>query len=299
MSMIRERTCVSSNDVSRDIPERIFSADVRVSYGPMEIGIQVNGTERGVRKSCEDVDKKARLLLDDVKRFHPLLKLRGEELRVKSRWPRVVQRMVEAVQVVSAETLTPMAAVAGAISDELLLDLQDAADGFLTKVLVNNGGDMALFSPDEPVRVGIRGAVPEGMSMREVLISEVDEPYGLATSGWRGRSFSQGIADAVVVAADSGALADAAATFVGNYVKEEGHGRVRRRKASELDPMTDIPNLMVTVSCDQLSEGEKLTALENGGAMASSLLGRGIIWGAGIYLQGESMELSKGVINFK
>ncbi len=297
--MIRERAGISPREVSGKIPEEASSAKVQVSYGPMEIGIQVSGPGKIVRKSCGEVRKKARLLLGDVERFYPLMKLRGEELKVKPRWPRVVRRMVRAVQLVSGKTLTPMAAVAGAISDELLLDLREAAGGFLTKILVNNGGDMALFSPGEPVRVGIRGVAPEGMSMREVLIPEMDEPYGLATSGWRGRSFSRGVADAVVVVAPDGAVADAAATHIGNFVTDESIRGVRHCRASELDPMTDIPDSMVTVSCGRLSEDEKHAALENGGAMASSLLDRGIIWGAGIYLQGKSAELSKGVINFK
>jgi len=279
--------------ISREAPGKICSAQIRFSYGPMEIGVQVAGEAETVRESCEAVPRIARSLLEYVKTFQPLLRMKAQELTVKPRWPRVVRKMIGAVQTVSEETLTPMAAVAGAISDELLLNLREAAGNGLVRILVNNGGDMALFSPREPVRTGIRGAAISGHSMREMIVSPVDVPYGVATSGWRGRSFSQGIADAVVVVAPSGAVADAAATHIGNCVMNDTIDEVEQCKASELDPMTDIPDLQVTVSCGRLTEGKKKKALKNGRDMAQLLMDRGIIWGAGIYLQGREMEAAK------
>ncbi len=63
---------------------------------------------------------------------------------------------------------------------------------------------------------------------------------GIATSGWRGRSFSLGIADAVTVLADSAAMADAAATIIANAVDLPGHPAVERKPARDLAPDNDL-----------------------------------------------------------
>ena len=52
---------------------------------------------------------------------------------------------------------------------------------------------------------------------------------GIATSGWRGRSFSLGIADAVTVLAATAAEADAAATVIANAVDLPGHPAIDTR----------------------------------------------------------------------
>ena len=63
---------------------------------------------------------------------------------------------------------------------------------------------------------------------------------GVATSGWRGRSFSLGIADAVTVLAATAAAADAAATIIANAVDLPGHPAIARRPASELEDDSDL-----------------------------------------------------------
>ena len=69
---------------------------------------------------------------------------------------------------------------------------------------------------------------------------------GVATSGWRGRSFSLGIADAVTVLARSGAEADAAATLIANAVDLPGHPAIKRMPARELAPDSDLGDRLVT-----------------------------------------------------
>src|SRR5690606_41231750 len=69
-----------------------------------------------------------------------------------------------------------------------------------------------------------------------IRIRAEDEVRGVATSGWRGRSFSLGIADAVTVLARTGAEADAAATLIANAVDLPGHPAIKRRPARELAP---------------------------------------------------------------
>ena len=261
------------------------TAHIQVSEGPMELGVQIEGERETVQALCKQVPEIARNLLSEVSAFQPLLRLKGCELTVKARWPQVIQRMIQAVQYVDAETLTPMAAVAGAISDEVLTRILEGSGEQVAKVIVNNGGDMAVYSHHMPVRIGIRGV---GMpNCEKMVIPEKEVPYGVATSGWRGRSFSQGIADAVVVVAPCGAVADAAATHIGNQIKDEKLRTVRQRRAFELDPETDIPDLQVTVSCGSLKRSEKLQALKNGLKAAKSLFEKGLISKVALYLQGE------------
>lgn len=260
------------------------TAHIQVSEGPMELGVQLEGEGETVRALCEQVPGIARDLLSEVSAFQPLLRLKGCELTVKARWPQVIQRMIQAVQRVDAESLTPMAAVAGAISDEVLTRILEGSGKQIVRVIVNNGGDMTVYSPHMPVRIGVRGI---GIPRCEMVVPEREVPYGVATSGWRGRSFSQGIADAVVVVAPWGAVADAAATHIGNQVKDEKLRTVRQRRAFELDPETDIPDLQVTVSCGSLKRNEKLQALKNGLKASKSLFGKGLIAKVALYLQGE------------
>ncbi len=128
--------------------------------------------------------------------------------------PSIVREMVRAGE---AAGVGPMAAVAGAISEQVGRELLAAS----RQVVVENGGDIFLKT-DEPVVVGIfAGNSP--LSMRIGLrLNPAGRPLGVCTSsGTVGHSLSFGRADAVCVTAASGALADAAATAVGNRVKSK------------------------------------------------------------------------------
>ena len=83
-----------------------------------------------------------------------------------------------------------------------------------------------------------------------------DDPVrGIATSGWRGRSFSLGIADAVTVVARTAAMADAAATMVANAV-DLAHPGIRRRPACDLHCDSDLGQRLVTVAVPVLTPGD-------------------------------------------
>jgi len=110
----------------------------------------------------------------------------------------------------------PMAAVAGAIAEQVGRELLQYSD----EVIVENGGDIFLKT-NSPRKVGVyAGSSP----FSEKLAIEVDprpEPFAVCTSsGTVGHSLSFGKADAVLVIAGSAALADAAATALGNMVQE-------------------------------------------------------------------------------
>jgi ApbE superfamily uncharacterized protein (UPF0280 family) len=187
----------------------------------------------------------------------------------------VARRMAAAVWPHRAGFITPMAAVAGAVADHVLAAM--AAVPGLTRAYVNNGGDIALhLAPGATMRIGLvrslARAVPEG----SVTLRAADPVRGVATSGWPGRSFSLGIADAVTVLARSAAEADAAATVIANAVNAE-HPAIARAPACSLDPDSDLGALPVTTGVAPLPGPVVEAALAQGVAVAEALRGQGLI----------------------
>ena len=86
---------------------------------------------------------------------------------------------------------------------------------------------------------------------------------GIATSGWKGRSYSLGIADSVTVLARNGAGADVAATLIANEVNVQ-HSAIYREIASDLDPDSDLRFRKVTVDVGLLDEASINIALDRG-----------------------------------
>jgi hypothetical protein len=115
-----------------------------------------------------------------------------------------------------------------------------------------------------------------------------DSIRGIATSGWRGRSFSLGIADAVTVLSDTAAMADAAATIIANAVDLPGHPNIERIPACELAPDSDLGERLVTQSVGVLCRDEIHDALSAGVRVAHSLRAEGLIRSAALNLQGET-----------
>jgi uncharacterized protein len=200
----------------------------------------------------------------------------------------IARRMFAAVRPYADDTfITPMAAVAGAVAEEILRAMTDAAP--LRRAYVNDGGDIALhLAPGEHFVVGMIER-PDRPSLFGSATVRSDYPVrGIATSGWRGRSFSLGIADAVTVLAHRAAMADAAATIIANAVNLPGHPRVQRVPARDLAPDSDLGELAVTVDVGELTSGEIEAALGSGETMASELLSKGLIYAAALRLQGET-----------
>src|SRR5438874_19743 len=111
---------------------------------------------------------------------------------------------------------------------------------------------------------------------------------GRVRSGWRGRSFSLGIADAVTVLAESAAAADAAATIIANAVDLPGHPAISRVPACELAPDSDLGGRLVTQGVGELSDAEIELALGFGVTTARKLIERGLIVAAALNLQGQT-----------
>jgi uncharacterized protein len=198
----------------------------------------------------------------------------------------IASRMFNAVLPFRNEFITPMAAVAGSIAQELL----EIAKGYkLNKAIINNGGDIAFFAQAAQIVV-IRLLAPSGTL--EFSAPNFQE-FGIATSGWSGRSFSLGIADAVTVVATSAALADAAATMIANAVGPTlDHLAIVRVPADQLKDDSDLGSRLITKSVSTLPKALVKQALEQGQRYAAALLDEGVIFAASLSLQGDSVIVS-------
>jgi len=127
--------------------------------------------------------------------------------------PGIIREMIRTSQVAQ---VGPMAAVAGAMAESVSRDLLELSQ----EVIVENGGDIYLATSRERT-IGIyAGSSPLSLKLGIVLQPE-DTPLGICTSsGTVGHSLSFGKADAVCILSKSAALADAAATAVGNMIQE-------------------------------------------------------------------------------
>lgn len=200
----------------------------------------------------------------------------------------IARRMVAAVTPYCEHTfITPMAAVAGAVAEDVLNAMTAAAR--LSRAYANNGGDIALdLAPGQHFVIGMVER-PDRPSLFGTLKLDSMQPVrGIATSGWRGRSFSFGIADAVTVLADRAAMADAAATIIANAVNLPGHPGVIRVPANSLVPDSDLSDRLVTQEVGELALLEIETALDAGVLAAHGLLGDGLIRSAALHLRGET-----------
>ncbi|MFZ9507109.1 MAG: UPF0280 family protein [Burkholderiaceae bacterium] len=183
--------------------------------------------------------------------------------------------------------ITAMAAVAGSVADHLI-DCYHRPG--VRRAYINNGGDIALhLQPGESWRAGVVGN-PDVPALDAGLVVRADSGLrGIATSGWRGRSLSLGIADSVTVVARDAAAADAAATIIANHV-DVADAAIERRPACEVRDQSDLGDLPVTVAVGALSPASINTALASGLACARGLVSRGLIGHALIGLAGHWLQ---------
>ena len=252
--------------------------------GPIDLIIGVDGESREVARACEAARVRFSTVLDELCAELAFLR---EPVGVEPNGI-IARRMWRATRVHAAQNfITPMAAVAGAVAEEVLSVMLDAAD--LERAYVNNGGDIALHlsSPFE-YRVGLVDRPDRPSLFARTGIRHSDPVRGIATSGWRGRSFSLGIADAVTVLAATASAADAAATIIANAVDLPGHSAITRIPAEDIQPDSDLGSRLVTREVGPLPLIEIETALNCGTLAAQRLIDERIIVAAALHLAGET-----------
>ncbi|MEM6887101.1 MAG: UPF0280 family protein [Pseudomonadota bacterium] len=195
----------------------------------------------------------------------------------------VAQRMARAVSAHAGFFVTPMAAVAGAVADEILAAM--LAEHSPDKAYVNNGGDIAFHLAGNKT---FNALCPAG----DISLTALDPGRGIATSGWDGRSHSLGIADAVTVLAPTAAAADVAATLIANAVDLPEHPAVSRSAANVLSPDSDLGTRMVTTHVGPLCAADVKRALSCGAVVARDMIEKGNILQAVLCLQGQTQVLN-------
>lgn len=258
--------------------------------GPIDLVIEANGNALEVRAAYEAAAHRFTGLLDEL--CAELNELRNAADPQRTALTGVVaRRMHAAVAPFAAEHfITPMAAVAGSVADEILAAMCGAAQ--FDRAYVNNGGDIALYLVgDERFTVGLMDRPDRHGVLQSITVEAGDRARGIATSGRHGRSFSLGIADAVTVLAWTAAQADAAATIIANAVDLPRHSAILRVPANEWQPDSDLGARLVTRDVGALDESEVGEALQAGADKARQLLLAGSIEGAALRLLGETVRV--------
>jgi len=275
-------------------PQIAFLADGRrlhLQDGPIDLIVEARGTEAKLRAAYDAAARRFTGLLDELCSELPLLRQAADPRQCLLEGP-VARRMHAAVAPFATDHfITPMAAVAGSVAEEILGAMVEAA--CLERAYVNNGGDIALHLADgEQFTVGLMDRPDDHGLLQTVIINADDPSRGVATSGRHGRSFSLGIADAVTVLARTASQADAAATIIANAVDLPGHPAVLRCPAHDLQPDSDLGARLVTRGVGALSGHEIEDALEAGADRARKLLAAGLIDGAALRLHGEMIMVA-------
>src|SRR5215831_11846839 len=227
-----------------------------LSHGPIDVVLRAWGTAEALRACYAAASRRFPHILPELCDELGMLRTPMHE-GPRAEGP-VARRMLEACRPFAAAFVTPMAAVAGAVADELMAHMTAAAP--LDRAFVNDGGDIAVMvAPGHALDIGVAGAYARGAAVPRlngwVRLEAASGIGGIATSGARGRSCSLGIADAVTTLAPTAAAADAAATLVANAVNVDSPA-ILRRPACELDPDSDLRSIPVTVSVGPLTPTE-------------------------------------------
>jgi ApbE superfamily uncharacterized protein (UPF0280 family) len=254
--------------------------------GPIDLIVEASGSREHLRAAYSAAISRFTGLLDELCGELTLLRSPADATRCGLKGV-VARRMHTAVAPFARNHfITPMAAVAGSVAEEILGAMVQAAP--LSRAYVNNGGDIALhLTGGEQFTVGLIDRPDSQGVMRTAVVRANDPARGIATSGYHGRSFSLGIADAVTVLARTAAQADAAATIIANAVDLPGHSAIVRCPANELRPDSDLGSRLVTRQVGTLREFEIEAALETGCGKARQLLDLGLIEAAALHLKGE------------
>lgn len=261
-------------------------------HGPIDIVIGADGDVAALTAAHEAAWQRFQTVLPELVAELPTLRL-----PVRGPCPLqgvVARRMWNACRPHHSAFITPMAAVAGSVAQELIGAY--ARDG-IARAWVNNGGDIALhLAPGASLRVGLFADLAR-LDPTDICVDghfDVDHAMpvrGVATSGWRGRSFSLGIADSVTVLARTAAQADAAATMIANAVNVTD-ARIRRAPANALKDDSDLGEIDVTVDVPPLPPELVQRALQAGQRRARELQRDGLIHAAVLVCQSAWLRVS-------
>lgn len=250
---------------------------VFIDHGPIQMVIDACIEDERVSELGMKTAQHVLNQFEQLVEYLPQLKKMRTYTHRSDEFPEVLNKMITAVEKSGYQELNTLGAVAGSFSDTAL---EKAIELGGTRVIINNGGDLALKDiTGKPIKVGIPLYDDPSKGQLVLTITEELNIHGICTSGTGGRSFTKGIATAAVALAPNAATADACATYLGNMTNVDDENIVRCL-AEEIDSGTDIPGQLVTLKVGQISETNKYKALFNGLSAAEDLYKKGIIKGA-------------------
>ncbi len=200
-----------------DYRERVYRRQARAGH-LVSFRVQVRQSDLYVRAERDLTDEarssliRHRLPLESYAASHPEFLEALAPLPLDPLAPALVQAMLEAG---GAAAVGPMAAVAGAIAEAVGRDLLALSP----EVVVENGGDIFLSTRSPSTVAVFAGRSPLSNKVGLVVRPERSPLAVCTSSATVGHSLSLGKADAAVAVATSGALADAAATAIGNAAR--------------------------------------------------------------------------------
>jgi ApbE superfamily uncharacterized protein (UPF0280 family) len=269
---------------------------LHLQHGPIDLIIEAFGAPSEVARAYLQAEQRFGDVLEDL-----VMELDAIRAPLGHTFPLfkgpVARRMADAVWPHRHVFITPMAAVAGAVADTVLDAMLRGR--VLDRAYVNNGGDIALhLTRGTKFETGIV-ADQDAPAIDAVATITAEQPIrGIATSGWRGRSFSLGIADAATILAKDAAAADAAATMVGNAVIVD-HPAVQRAPANSVDDDTDLGGLLAVTAVGPLPLQAIDAALDSGAREAERLIAEQLIHGAFLALQGRVRSIGLPAVSVR
>jgi ApbE superfamily uncharacterized protein (UPF0280 family) len=260
-------------------------------HGPIDCILAADGDAAAVAAAVESAWARFEGVLAELVAELPLLRTDLSSAAGAAVAPRggVARRMVAACRPHATEGrfITAMAAVAGSVAEELIGHFEHAR---IERAYVNNGGDIALHLAagatfDVGIVADLGAALAAAAPAGRFRVDAAAGVRGIATSGWRGRSLSFGIADSATVLAASASAADAAATVVANAVNVDD-ARIRRAPADRLRDDSDLGARLVTCDVPALPAHLVEAALDAGRAQAEAECAAGRAVAAALCLQG-------------
>ncbi|MDF2234704.1 UPF0280 family protein [Albimonas sp. CAU 1670] len=259
---------------------------LHLHHGPIDLVIEADGDDAEAEAALLQAARRFDGLLEELVAELPLLRAPLDPAAPPPLEGAVARRMLAATLPFATGFVTPMAAVAGAVADEVLAAMTRGRT--LRKAYVNDGGDVALHVAPGEELVAALAVGERARNAGSAVVRHGDPTRGIATSGRGGRSLSMGVAEAVTVLAPNAALADAAATLIANAVDLPGHPAVRRGPACDEDPDSDLGERLVTLAVGELPPEDAARALDAGLAVAEGFRARGLIQAAALFLQDET-----------
>lgn len=238
---------------------------LHLHHGPIDLIIGIDADEKRQKLGFQWANNRFQTILTELVAELALLKSPAKPEMGNPKGP-TAKRMVDAVRPLSRHRfITPMAAVAGSVADEILEAIKSgfSEHDLPERIYVNNGGDIAIHLAGSEVFTAKISAENQG-ELGYMRVDAASPSRGIATSGRGGRSLTMGIADSVTTFARNAAEADALATMIANAVDLPGHPAITRKRACDLVDDSDLADRLVVPDCGLFSETDVQTALKNG-----------------------------------